>query len=126
MSNIVLTFIAVFVSALGFSYPVRSNIGGRNISHIEESGNYPYDSEAEYLNSTGKEYIDLGLTFNHECAFEFECNAYSDSSSLDLMLVRFTNEFGESEGVMYDKVFLRTKELETSWSNRTWRGKKYL
>ena len=79
MKHLILTCVC-FLYLAGYASPVRSNMGGRNTSLVEEKGQYPYDSEVEYLESTGTQYIDTGLTFNTDCAFEFNVNAYRSDS----------------------------------------------
>ena len=60
MKHLILTCIC-FLYIAGYASPVRSNMGGRKASLIEGKGQYPYDSEVEYLESTGMQWIDTGI-----------------------------------------------------------------
>lgn len=51
------------IASSAMAKPIRSSLGGRLEYKVGE--NLPYDSEVEYLEGTGTQWIDTGYTSNH-------------------------------------------------------------
>ena len=79
-----LVFTAMFVC---HSSPVRSSLGARGKSDVVS---LPYDTEVEYLESTGTQWIDTGIFCLKKYSFEF-------SVSVSYNGVSYEDYFGGSQ-----------------------------
>lgn len=70
---------ASLVAGAAVGEPIRSNLGGR--TPISEGEGLPYDSEIEYLESTGTQYIDTGILVGEDVRVDctFELMAYGNT-----------------------------------------------
>lgn len=59
------------LAAIVLGSPTKAIVGGRNI-FAESTERMPYDAEVEYLESTGTQWIDTGISTDSIYAFSFE------------------------------------------------------
>ena len=50
--------------------PIRGSLGGR--LHFSDGQDKPFDSQVEYLESTGTQWLDTGVYVTSDCLFDFE------------------------------------------------------
>lgn len=60
------------IGAVGVSLaqPIRGSLGGR--LHFSDGQDKPFDSQVEYLESTGTQWLDTGVYVTSDCLFDFE------------------------------------------------------
>lgn len=75
-----LSWAGAAIASSAMAKPIRSSLGGRLEYKVGE--NLPYDSEVEYLEGTGPQWIDTGIIGNERIAIDVKWSYVSTSAHL--------------------------------------------
>lgn len=91
--------LAVSIENKGVTVPAATTIDGYAalVDQIQQGGSgVPYDAEIEYLQSTGKQYINTGITPDSLTGFKCDIQITDTSNSRDAYVIGLRNDSGNT------------------------------